>query len=135
MAHCCSTRTSETTWPPIDMPRMERAALSPSSGVFTSLMPPDLPRLPVGTCALTTLGPILATASDASSGVVHTSPFGVGTPAGASTLRLAANSSRFIVCFLSSVTRPMRAEQLFLRRLVFGDRHHEMGDVEEMLVV
>src|ERR1700761_1027275 len=117
------------------MPRMERAAAAPSSGVFTSLIPPDLPRFPVGTCAFTTLGPILTTASVTSSAVVQTSPSGVGTPAGASTLRLAANSSRFIAGVLSSVTRPMRAEQFLFRRLVFGDRHHEMGDVEEMLVV
>ena len=67
------------------MPRMARAAAAPSSALSAILMPPDLPRLPVGTCAFTTEGPILATAADASSGVLQTMPFGIGTPAGNNT--------------------------------------------------
>src|ERR1700750_1938535 len=115
--------------------RISRAAFAASSGVWTSLMPPDLPRLPVGTCAFTTDGPRSATAADACSAVSQTFPSGVGTPAGTRTCCLAAYSSRFIVAVLFSVTRPMRPEQFFLARLVLWNGSDEVRDIEEVFVI
>src|SRR5258708_14485782 len=130
-----STRTRSTRLPPIVMPSISRAIAAPSAGVSAILMPPDFPRFPVGTWALITEGPIFATAADASSALLQTVPLGIGTPAGARTFCLAAYSSRFIAMVLSSVPGPMRTKKLFFGRLVFGDGNHEMGNVEEVLVV
>ena len=77
------------------MPRMLAAAALASSALAASLMPPALPRLPVGTCALTTHGPIRRAASPASSGVRASTPFGVAIPA-ARNSGLAACSSKFM---------------------------------------
>src|SRR5258708_32775027 len=97
-------------------------------------MPPDFPRFPVGTWALITEGPIFATAADASSALLQTVPFGIGTPAGARTFCLAAYSSRFIAMGLSSVPGSMRTKTLLFVRVVFGEGTTTMGDVTERLV-
>ena len=52
------------------MPRIVAACERASSAVAASLIPPALPRLPVGTCALITHGPISAAAAAASSAVL-----------------------------------------------------------------
>ena len=80
---CASTSTVSTRCSPMVMPRMLAAAAWASSAVAASLMPPALPRLPVGTCALTTHGPIRAPPLPASSGVRASRPFGVAMPAAA----------------------------------------------------
>ena len=67
-----------------------------SAGVPASLMPPALPRLPAGTCALTTQGPILAAAIAASASEMQTMPRGTGIPAGARINDFAACSSKFM---------------------------------------
>ncbi|MNC84964.1 hypothetical protein D3C83_05340 [compost metagenome] len=77
------------------MPMIARAWARASSGVAASLMPPALPRLPVGTCALTTTAPIRAAAAAASSGVAASVPRGTAMPWRARS-GLAACSSKFI---------------------------------------
>ena len=58
-----------TVKPPMSMPRMALAWARASSGEEASLIPPAFPRLPVGTCALTTQGPMAWAAVAASSAV------------------------------------------------------------------
>ena len=91
---CASTSTVATRCSPIVMPRMLPAAALAAAASAASLMPPALPRLPVGTCALTTHGPILRAAVSASSGVRASAPSGVAMPA-ARNSGLAACSSKF----------------------------------------
>src|SRR5665213_1373033 len=69
----------------MSMPMICAAAWRASSGVFTSLIPPALPRPPTGTCALTATGPSSAHAFAASSGVRATRPGGIGMPSDART--------------------------------------------------
>ena len=82
------------------MPRICPATFSASAGVLASLMPPALPRLPAGTCAFTTQGPIFAAAIAASAALMHKMPRGTGMPAGARISDFAACSSKFMICFL-----------------------------------
>ena len=77
------------------MPRISPAAAAASSGVVARLMPPALPRLPVGTCALTTQAPMRRAIASAASALAATAPGGVAIPAAASR-GLAACSSKFI---------------------------------------
>src|SRR5690348_3343888 len=116
------------------MPRICPANFSASAGVLASLMPPALPRFPVGTCAFTTHGPICAAALAASFALMHRMPRGTGMAAGASTSALAAFSSKFMGTLLA-VFRPVGAEQFLFARLVFRDRGDEVGDVEEVFIV
>ena len=90
---CASTSTAATRCSPIVMPRMLPAAALARRASAASLMPPALPRLPVGTCALTTHGPIARAAASASSGVRASAPSGVAMPA-ARNSGLAACSSK-----------------------------------------
>src|SRR5215467_8741428 len=121
------------------IPRICPAALCASSGVGASLMPPALPRSPVGTCALITQGPIFAAAIAASAAVIHRIPRGTGIPAGVRISDFAACSSKFIARRnprpLLAVFLPIGAEQGFLARLVFRDGVDEVGDVEKVPVV
>src|SRR5271168_2378312 len=118
------------------MPRIAATAAAASTALSALRMPPDLPRLPVGTCALTTQGPIEPNADLASSCVPQSSPRGTGTPAGASTIALAAYSSKFIThpCCSAAVFFPVRPEQFLFARSVLRDHGDEVSDVEEMLV-
>ena len=59
-------------------------------------MPPALPRLPAGTCALMTQGPIFAAAIAASAAVMQSVPRGTGMPAGVRISDFAACSSKFM---------------------------------------
>src|SRR5665647_1407207 len=115
------------------MPRIWPAICSASAAVPASLMPPALPRLPVGTCALTTQGPICVAAFFACAAVVHRMPRGIGIPAGPSTSDFAACSSKFIM--LSAVFRPVGAEQVGFLGLVFRNGGDEMGYVEEIHII
>ena len=92
---CASTSTFSTRCPPMLMPRMAAAADSASAALAATLMPPALPRLPVGTCALSTHGPSLSAICAASAGVAARAPCGVSIPA-ARNKGLAACSSKFI---------------------------------------
>src|SRR5688572_28938339 len=112
---------------------MARAASAASLGVPARRMPPALPRLPVGTCALTTHGPSAPAASPASSGVAHSLPRRIWIPAWATT-GLAACSSKFMRHSFA-VLGPERAEQLFLDRLVLGNHGGQMRDVDEVALV
>ena len=96
------------------MPRIWPATFSASSGVLASLMPPALPRLPVGTCAFTTHGPICAAAIAASFALMHSMPRGTAMPAGARISAFAACSSKFITCRISSSRRRTAASSLGL---------------------
>src|SRR5579883_686056 len=118
------------------MPRMAVAVAAASSALSALRMPPALPRLPVGTWAFTTHGPISAKAAAASCGERQSLARGMGTPAGASTMAFAACSSKFIAGPARSapVFRPMGPEQRLLARLVLGNRRHQVSDVEEVLV-
>jgi hypothetical protein len=78
------------------IPRPRLAACFASSGPAASLIPPALPRLPAGTCALTTQGPIFAAAMAASAALIQSAPRGTGMPAGVKTSDFAACSSKFI---------------------------------------
>src|SRR5262245_7967273 len=117
-------------------------------------MPPALPRLPAGTCALITQGPSLAAAMAASAAFVQRTPCGTGTPAACKTNDLAACSSKFITnsqlpCIdprpnlqpfsgghsLFAIFLPIRAEQRFFSRLVFRDGGDEVSDVEEIYII
>ncbi len=104
---CASTSTAATRCSPIVMPRMLPAAALAAAASAASLMPPALPRLPVGTCALTTHGPILRAAVSASSGVRASAPSGVAMPA-ARNSGLAACSSKFTAtsALLGSIAEP-----------------------------
>src|SRR6185437_6183687 len=123
------------------MPRICPAASLASSGPAASLIPPALPRLPAGTCALTTQGPIFAAAMAASAGLMQSLPRGTGMPAGVKTSDFEAYSSKFMqtsqlarsVSF--PVFLPVRTEQVVLARLVFRDGGDEMGDIEKVRVV
>jgi hypothetical protein len=53
-----STSTLATAWPSIERSRIAAATAPASSGLSAVLIPPALPRLPVGTWAFTTQGPI-----------------------------------------------------------------------------
>src|SRR5262245_27212350 len=136
------------------MPSICVAAFRASSGVPARLMPPALPRLPAGTCALITQGPSLAAAMAASAAFVQRTPCGSGMPAARKTNDLAACSSKFITnshlpCIdprpnrqpfsgghlLFAIFLPIRAEQRFLTRLVFRDGGDEVGDIEEIHIV
>src|SRR5215475_2035422 len=127
------------------MPRICSAVLRASSDVRASLMPPAFPRLPAGTCALTTQGPIFVAAVAASAAVLQSIPRSVGMPAAFRTSDLAACSSKFITHHptwrqfarrqSASVFFPISAEQVFLTRLVFRNCRDEVRNVEEMLVV
>src|SRR5262245_23600358 len=124
------------------MPIIWRAACLASSGPAASLMPPALPRLPAGTCAFTTQGPIFAAAIAASAVLMQRMPRGTGMPAGVKTSDFAAYSSKFIPTsqgraadLLLPVFLPVRTEQLGLARLVFRDGGDEVGDVEKVHVV
>src|SRR5262245_11189680 len=123
------------------MPRIWLAACFASSGPAASLIPPALPRLPVGTCAFTTQGPIFAAAIAASAALMQSVPRGTGMPAGVKTSDFAAYSSKFMPASQGrgdpslSVFLPVRAEQLVLARLVFRDGGDEVGDVEKVHVV
>src|SRR5450830_2051512 len=116
------------------MPMMALAWVLASSGVAASLMPPALPRLPVGTWALTTTGPIRAATSTASSGVFASPPLGTAMPCLARS-GLAACSSKFIgFARLLSVFLPEPPEQVLFRGLILGDDARNARSVEEMPV-
>src|SRR5262245_35454730 len=120
------------------IPRICPAAFCASSGVPASLMPPALPRLPVGTCALITQGPIFAAAIAASDALMHRIARGTGIPAGVRISDFAACSSKFIARRnprLLAVFLPIIAEQGFLARLVFRDGGDQVGDIEKVPVV
>src|SRR5450759_1408922 len=117
------------------MPMMALAWVLASSGVAASLMPPALPRLPVGAWALTTTGPIRAAISAASAGVLASPPLGTAMPRPAKS-GLPACSSKFIGSSrLLSVFLPERPEQVVFRGLVLGDDARDACGVEEMPVV
>src|SRR3989304_56543 len=115
------------------MPRICDATCSASAGVLASLMPPALPRLPVGPWALPPQGPISPAAVAAPAAPVTRMPRGTGMPAGESTSDFAACSSKFMN--LLAVFFPMRAVQSLFARLFLGNGGDEVGDVEEVLVV
>src|SRR5512132_1921800 len=136
------------------MPSICAAAFRDSSGVAARLMPPALPRLPAGTCALITQGPSLAAAMAVSAAFVQRIPCGTGMPAARKTNDLATCSSKFIThshlpCIdprhepataarghsLLAIFLPIRTEQRFLTRLVFCDGGDEVGDVEEIHII
>src|SRR4051812_46808090 len=75
------TRTLRTRWPLMSRPRIACAFSTASSGVSASLTPPALPRPPVLTCALTTTGlPMRSATPRAASAVSMVSPGSTGTP-------------------------------------------------------
>src|SRR3954469_19969446 len=75
------TRILWTMWPLMSRPRMSPARATASSGVSASLTPPALPRPPVLTCALTTTGlPMRSATPRAASAVLMVSPGSTGTP-------------------------------------------------------
>src|SRR3546814_176603 len=116
------------------MPRMAPAWLRASAGSAASRMPPALPRLPVGTCAFTTQGPISRAAASASAAFDARRASGTSILAAASS-GLAAFSSKFTAPPSLAVLRPVAAEQLLLARLVLRDGGDEMGDVDEVAPV
>src|SRR6202521_3653827 len=97
ISSAASQYTSGTLNPLMSIPMICAAAWRASSGDFTSLMPPALPRPPTGTCALTATGPSSAQAFAASSGVRATLPGGIGMPSDART-SLAWYSRSFTTC-------------------------------------
>src|SRR5512134_607549 len=104
------------------MPRMVLAWILASAGDAARLMPPALPRFPVGTCALTTAAPQRAAIPAASSGVRASPPAGTTMPRAARS-GLAACSSKFIGGVrLLSVLLPVRTEHVLLRGPALGNR-------------
>src|SRR5687767_9809262 len=81
MSDASVTSTFSTVRPLICMPRMADAFSRASAASLASFTPPALPRPPACTCAFTTTCfPIRAAICCTSSGVVATSPGGIGTP-------------------------------------------------------
>src|SRR5689334_21160457 len=115
-------------WSPMRMPMIFSAACPASSGDPASLIPPALPRFPVGTCALITQGPILAAAIAASAAEMHSRPRGTGILAGARISDFAACSSKFmrvsllqcLSCVVAGLSRPSRLVRQCLHERVTG---------------
>ena len=100
-------------------------------------MPPALPRLPAGTCALTTHGPISPNAAAASCGDRQKrSRAAPGSTAGVEHFRLGDvfHEIHPRPPRIASVFAPVRPEQFLFAWLVLRDRGHEVSDVEKVLV-
>ena len=81
MSAASVTSTFSTVSPLMSMPRIACAFSRAAAGVGQNFTPPALPRPPTCTCAFTmTALPTRCAMASACSGVVATSPGGIGTP-------------------------------------------------------